>query len=353
MIDDFIERKWGRRAVEYMFLELEPILRETLGVIVYQEQVMQISSAIGGYSLGGADLLRRAMGKKDPEEMAKQRDTFMAGAVKHKFDKNKAGALFDLMEQFAGYGFNKSHSAAYALLAYHTAWLKTHYPVEFMAALLTSETSKPENVVKYIQECREMGIPVVPPDVQRSDANFTPVRIADGTEAIGFGLAAIKNVGHNAIVSILAARDALRAEGKPGFSASGSSARRWTFGPLNKRVLGVLIKAGAMDSFYGPRGQDLRRAGQGYGAGAEKPERCCGRPSMDSSAASSTRILSLLQMEQEGRPATLPRPEWDEHIHACRMKKSSWASSSQAIPWISIEKSYAISRSLTPRPPAR
>ncbi len=128
MIDDFIERKWGRRAVEYMFPELEPILRETLGVIVYQEQVMQISSVIGGYSLGGADLLRRAMGKKDPAEMAKQRDIFMAGAAERKFPKDKAGQLFDLMEQFAGYGFNKSHSAAYALLAYHTAWLKTHYP---------------------------------------------------------------------------------------------------------------------------------------------------------------------------------------------------------------------------------
>ncbi|HEY6374833.1 MAG TPA: DNA polymerase III subunit alpha, partial [Edaphobacter sp.] len=137
MIDDFIERKWGRRAVEFLFPELEHILHETLGVIVYQEQVMQISSVIGGYSLGGADLLRRAMGKKDPAEMAKQRDIFMAGASSNKFPKDKAGQLFDLMEQFAGYGFNKSHSAAYALLAYHTAWLKTHYPVEFMAALLT------------------------------------------------------------------------------------------------------------------------------------------------------------------------------------------------------------------------
>ncbi len=141
MIDDFIERKWGRREVEYLLPELEPLLKETLGVIVYQEQVMQISNVIGGYSLGGADLLRRAMGKKDPAEMAKQRDIFMAGAAAKKFPKDRAGELFDLMEKFAGYGFNKSHSAAYSLLAYHTAWLKTHYPVEFMAALLTSETS--------------------------------------------------------------------------------------------------------------------------------------------------------------------------------------------------------------------
>ena len=164
MIDDFIERKWGRRAVEYLLPELEPLLRETLGVIVYQEQVMQISNVVAGYSLGDADLLRRAMGKKDAAEMDKQRERFMSGAAANKHPKDTAGKLFDLMAQFAGYGFNKSHSAAYALLAYHTAWLKTHYPVEFMAALLTSETSKPENVVKYISECREINISVVPPE---------------------------------------------------------------------------------------------------------------------------------------------------------------------------------------------
>jgi DNA polymerase III subunit alpha len=250
MIDDFIERKWGRRAVEYMFPELEPILHETLGVIVYQEQVMQISSAIGGYSLGGADLLRRAMGKKDPAEMAKQRDIFMAGAVQRKFPKDKAGQLFDLMEQFAGYGFNKSHSAAYALLAYHTAWLKTHYPVEFMAALLTSETSKPDSVVKYISECREMSIPVVPPNVQFSDANFTPITTPNG-KSIGFGLAAIKNVGHNAIESIIAARAALKAAGKQGFSSLYEFCEKVDLRLLNKRVLESLIKAGAMDTFGG------------------------------------------------------------------------------------------------------
>jgi DNA polymerase III subunit alpha len=250
MIDDFIERKWGRRAVEYLFPELEPILRETLGVIVYQEQVMQISSVIGGYSLGGADLLRRAMGKKDPAEMAKQRDIFMAGAVQRKFPKDRAGQLFDLMEQFAGYGFNKSHSAAYALLAYHTAWLKTHYPVEFMAALLTSETSKPDSVVKYISECREMNIPVVPPNVQVSDANFTPITTPNG-KSIGFGLAAIKNVGHNAIESIITARGAQQAAGKQGFSSLYEFCEKVDLRLLNKRVLESLIKAGAMDAFGG------------------------------------------------------------------------------------------------------
>src|SRR6201999_4334235 len=249
MIDDFIERKWGRREVEYLLPELEPLLKETLGVIVYQEQVMQISNVIGGYSLGGADLLRRAMGKKDPAEMAKQRDIFMAGAAGEKVSEDRAGELFDLMEKFAGYGFNKSHSAAYSLLAYHTAWLKTHYPVEFMAALLTSETSKPENVVKYISECREMNIPVVPPDVQISAANFTPAG-----DAIRFGLAAIKNVGHNAIESIIKAREELQAAGKPGFATLWEFCDKVDLRLLNKRVLESLCKSGAMDCF-GSRGQ--------------------------------------------------------------------------------------------------
>src|ERR1700678_2971986 len=214
MIDDFIERKWGRNPVEYTLPELEPLLKETLGVMVYQEQVMQISNVIGGYSLGGADLLRRAMGKKDAAEMEKQREIFLKGAAERKFPKAQAGEIFDQMAKFAGYGFNKSHSAAYSLLAYHTAWLKTHYPVEFMAALLTSETSKPENVVKYIGECKELGIAVVPPDVQVSGAQFTPYG-----EVIRFGLAAVKNVGGNAIESIMKARTELQAEGKPGFAS--------------------------------------------------------------------------------------------------------------------------------------
>ena len=249
MIDDFIERKWGRRVVEYLLPELEDLLRETLGVIVYQEQVMQISNVVAGYSLGDADLLRRAMGKKDAAEMGKQRERFMSGAAANKHPKDVAGKLFDLMAQFAGYGFNKSHSAAYALLAYHTAWLKTHYPVEFMAALLTSETSKPENVVKYISECREINIAVQPPNVQSSFADFTPTG-----DAIGFGLAAIKNVGHNAIESILAARAALQAAGKTGFGSLWEFCEKVELRLLNKRVLESLIKAGAMDSL-GKRAQ--------------------------------------------------------------------------------------------------
>ena len=305
MIDDFIERKWGRRPVEFLLPELELLLKETLGVIVYQEQVMQISNVVAGYSLGDADLLRRAMGKKDAAEMDKQRERFMSGAAAKKHPKDIAGKLFDLMAQFAGYGFNKSHSAAYALLAYHTAWLKTHYPVEFMAALLTSETSKPENVVKYISECREMNIPVVPPDVQRSDANFTPVQTTTGS-AIGFGLAAIKNVGHNAIESIITARSLLREAGKTGFASLWDFCEKVDLRLLNKRVLESLIKAGAMDAF-GSRAavaSALDRA-------MERAQR-----SQRDAAAGQSGLFGIFDDVPAHKPQedALPQvPEWDEH----------------------------------------
>ncbi len=245
MIDDFIERKWGRRKVEYMLPALEAILKETLGVIVYQEQVMQIANALASYSLGEADLLRRAMGKKNAEEMAKQRDRFISGAVGNGHPKDTAAEIFDQMDKFAGYGFNKSHSAAYALLAYQTAYLKTHYPVEFMAALLTSETSKPESVVKYIGECSEMGIAVEPPDVQISGAQFTP-----HGEAIRFGLAAVKNVGGNAIEAIKRARE----EAGGPFTSFWEFCEKVDLRVMNSRVIQSLIKAGALDSL-GKRGR--------------------------------------------------------------------------------------------------
>ncbi|HUD13112.1 MAG TPA: DNA polymerase III subunit alpha [Terracidiphilus sp.] len=243
MIDDFIERKWGRRKVEYMLPELEGILKDSLGVIVYQEQVMQIANVLASYSLGEADLLRRAMGKKSAEEMAKQRDRFMSGAAALGHPKSTVGEIFDQMEKFSGYGFNKSHSAAYSLVAYQTAYLKTHYPVEFMAALLTSETSKPENVVKYIGECKEMGIRVEPPDVQTSGSQFTPHVSAEG-EAIRFGLAAVKNVGGNAIESILKAR----AEVGGRFKNFWEFCEKVDLRVMNSRVIQSLIKAGALDS---------------------------------------------------------------------------------------------------------
>ena len=304
MIDDFIERKWGRRAVAYELPELETILRETLGVIVYQEQVMQISNVLAGYSLGDSDLLRRAMGKKDPAEMAKQRDRFMSGAAANKHPKDTAGKIFDLMAQFAGYGFNKSHSAAYALLAYHTAWLKTHYPVEFMAALLTSETSKPENVVKYISECREMNIAVVPPNVQVSFANFTPVN-----GAIGFGLAAIKNVGHNAIESIIVARAALQKAGRQGFASLWEFCEKVDLRLLNKRVLESLIKAGAMDAL-GARAQLMAALDKAMER-AQKSQRdeAAGQHGLFGIFDADLHLATGKNSEEE-----LPRvPEWDEH----------------------------------------
>src|SRR5436305_10453984 len=202
MVDDFIDRKWGRKPVVYDLPELKELLEETYGVIVYQEQVMQISNRIAGYSLGDADLLRRAMGKKKLEEMVQQRDRFVKGAVERGFNQKKVEKIFDLMEQFAGYGFNKSHSAAYAYLAFVTAYLKAHYPIDFMAALLTSETGNTAKVVKYINECREMGITVLPPDVNHSDWNFTP----DGDQ-IRFGLGAVKNLGQSAVEAIRTARE--------------------------------------------------------------------------------------------------------------------------------------------------
>ena len=204
MIDDFISRKHGKKKVTYDLPELKDILEETYGVILYQEQVMQIANRLAGFSLGEADILRRAMGKKNREEMEAQREKFLAGARRIKFPTKKAGAIFDLIDEFAGYGFNKSHSCAYALLAYQTAWLKTHYPVEFMAALLTSETGNTEKAVKYIHESRGMGITVLPPDLNTSELNFTPVG-----ESIRFGLQAIKNVGENTVKGVLEARERL------------------------------------------------------------------------------------------------------------------------------------------------
>ena len=239
MIDDFIERKWGRRKVEYMLPELEGILKDSLGVIVYQEQVMQISQLLASFSLGEADLLRRAMGKKNAEAMAEQRERFMSGAAALAHPKSVVNEIFEQMRKFSEYGFNKSHSAAYALVAYQTAYLKTHYPVEFMAALLTSETSKPENVVKYIGECKEIGISVEPPDVQVSGAQFTP-----HGEAIRFGLAAVKNVGGNAIESILKAREEVGGR----FRSFWEFCEKVDLRVMNSRVIQSLIKAGALDS---------------------------------------------------------------------------------------------------------
>jgi DNA polymerase-3 subunit alpha len=303
MIDDFIDRKWGRKKVEYELPQLEELLRETLGVIVYQEQVMQIANVLAGYSLGEADLLRRAMGKKIAEEMAAQRERFVKGAVERGFPEKKIIRIFDLMEQFAGYGFNKSHSAAYALLAYQTAYLKTHYPVEFMAALLTSQMGNTDNVVKYINECREMKIPVEPPNINVSDSNFTPHE-----NAIRFGLAAVKNVGRNAIESITAARREL---GR--FTSIFEFCEKVDLRFMNKRVLESLIKAGTMDEF-GNRAQIMAVLDKAIER-AQKAQR--------DAELGQHGLFGVFQEEQlNGHAEKLPTvPEWDEHQRLANEKE--------------------------------
>lgn len=248
MLEDCIARKHGKVKIQYLLPELEPILKETYGIIVYQEQVMQIASKIGGFSLGEADLLRRAMGKKKMDVMQAQREKFIDGAKERKIDVNKAGELFDLMEKFAQYGFNKSHSTAYALVAYQTAYLKTYYPVPFMAAVLSSQIEKRQEVVKYFHECRDMGIKILPPDINESGERFT----VEG-DTLRFGLAAIKNVGGSAMQSIAKARELAKFASLEHFYECVDTRA------VNKRVVESLIKSGAMDAFGVPRKQLIQK----------------------------------------------------------------------------------------------
>ncbi|MDR1360039.1 MAG: DNA polymerase III subunit alpha [Deltaproteobacteria bacterium] len=239
MVTEFIQRKHGRLEIRYPLEELEPCLKDTYGIIVYQEQVMQIAQIVAGYSLGEADLLRRAMGKKDPAAMGAERSKFIAGALNKGVDQGKASEIFDLMEKFADYGFNKSHSAAYALISYHTAYLKTHYPTEYMAALLTSEIGDSDKLLKYVAACRDMRVRILPPDVQKSRRDFV---VQD--DCIIFGLGGIKNTGLEAITEIEKAREA----GGP-FASLADLCCRVTLRKVSRRVLESLIKAGACDSF--------------------------------------------------------------------------------------------------------
>lgn len=247
MIDDFIDRKQGRIPVTYPHPSLEPVLRETYGVIVYQEQVMKIASEFAGFTLGEADILRRAMGKKKPEVMLEQREKFIEGAIKKGHSRERAEELFDLIEYFAGYGFNKSHSAAYALVSYQTAYLKAHYPAEYLAACLTSVANDSDKVAKFIAECRRLGIDVLPPDINESLANFTVV----GDRRIRFGLAAIKNVGESVVEEILLRRK----EGR--FRNIFDFVERVDTRVINRRVLESLIKAGAFGGLHPNRAQLL------------------------------------------------------------------------------------------------
>ena len=239
MVDDFVNRKKGIAKVEYPHPDLEPVLNTTYGVIVYQEQVMQIAQILAGYSLGGADMLRRAMGKKKPEEMAKQREIFMEGSGGRNIDPSQATAIFDLMEKFAEYGFNKSHSAAYALVSFQTIWLKAHYPAAFMAAVLSSDMDNTEKVVTFVDECRQLGLEVVPPDVNRSGYRFS----TENEGNVIFGLGAIKGAGESAIGVILAEREA-----NGPFESMADVCKRVNSNKLSKRVLEKLINAGVFDS---------------------------------------------------------------------------------------------------------
>ena len=244
MVDDFIERKKGNAKVRYLHPLLEPVLEPTYGVILYQEQVMQIARTLGGYTLGSADLLRRAMGKKKREEMAQQRDIFVQGAQANKVSEAVATSIFDLMEKFAGYGFNKSHSVAYALLAYQTAWLKTHYPAAFMAAVLSADMNNTDRTVRLIEELDRMKLVLKPPSVNHSDFKF---RVMD-EKTILFGLGAVKGVGSSAIDHLCEERQAHGA-----FSDLFDFCRRTDPRKTNKRVIEALTRCGALDDFNRPR----------------------------------------------------------------------------------------------------
>ncbi|SDN34441.1 DNA polymerase III subunit alpha [Pseudomonas jinjuensis] len=243
MVDDFINRKHGRAEVsyphpDYQYAGLEPVLKPTYGIILYQEQVMQIAQVMAGYTLGGADMLRRAMGKKKPEEMAKQRGGFIEGCANNGIDGELAGNIFDLVEKFAGYGFNKSHSAAYGLVSYQTAWLKTHYPAPFMAAVLTADMQNTDKVVTLIEECRSMKLRILAPDVNNSEFRFT----VDDDGQIVYGLGAIKGVGEGPVEAITECR----AEGGP-FKTLFDFCDRVDLKRINKRTLDALIRSGALD----------------------------------------------------------------------------------------------------------
>ncbi|MCS6897555.1 MAG: DNA polymerase III subunit alpha, partial [Nitrospira sp.] len=303
LIPDFIKRKQGKVPITYETPELEPILKETYGVIVYQEQVMAIANKVAGFSLGQADILRRAMGKKKPEEMEKLRAQFLEGALKNKIPEKKAERLYELIQKFAGYGFNKSHAAAYAVLCYQTAYLKAHYPTEFMAALMTTDMGNTDKIMGYFTECRDLGIKVLGPDINVSGKDFT---VVDG--AIRFGLAAIKNVGESAVESIVAVRNATGP-----FTSLFDFCRRVDLRKVNKRMVEGLIKTGAFDSTGAKRAQLMAVIDQAIEHGT---------------AAQRERDLGQISIFGEGMPgrvasegADMPRlpsvPEWD---HAQRLK---------------------------------
>lgn len=298
MVDDFIDRKHGRAAVVYPHPDLEPVLEPSYGIILYQEQVMQIAQVLANYTLGGADLLRRAMGKKKPEEMAKQRAVFTEGALKRGVDPELATHIFDLMEKFAGYGFNRSHSAAYALLSYQTAWLKAHYPAAFMAAVLSSDMDKTEKIVVFIEECRNLALPVIPPAINASQFHFT----VDNQGQVIYGLGAVKGVGEAAIEAILKER-----QQNGSFQDLFEFCRRADLHKVNRRVVEALIRAGAFDALGYNRAslmlqlpEALRLAEQNSRDDAAGQDDLFGLP-QETSTSPSTTVADIPEWDEEQR----------------------------------------------------
>jgi DNA polymerase III subunit alpha len=300
MVDDFINRKHGRSEgpIDYLHPSLEPILKPTYGVILYQEQVMQIAQALAGYTLGGADLLRRAMGKKKPEEMAQQRSVFIAGAVARGVRERLAEHIFDLMEKFAGYGFNKSHSAAYALLAYQTAYLKAHYPAAFMAAVLSADMDHTDKVVTLIKECTDMGLTVLPPDVNASRYEFA----ADGERSIRYGLGAVRGVGAGAVEGLIEERTA-----RGPYVGLEDLCRRLDLQKVNRRVLEALLRSGSLDGLGANRATLMERLTEAMQLGDQSTRaHAAGQDDLFGGVAGAERAV----LPARGAPL----PEWSEAV---------------------------------------
>jgi DNA polymerase-3 subunit alpha len=302
MVDDFIDRKHGKidGPIDYLHPSLEKVLKPTYGVILYQEQVMQIAQELAGYTLGGADLLRRAMGKKKPEEMAKQRSIFVTGSVERGVPQEQAAYIFDLMEKFAGYGFNKSHSAAYALLSYQTAFLKAHYPAAFMAAVLSADMDHTDKVVTLIQECAEIGLDVKPPDVNKSRYEFA---VGDD-RTIRYGLGAVRGVGQGAVEAIIAEREA-----RGPFSTLEDLCHRLDLQKANRRVLEALLRSGSLDSLGGNRATLMHRLPAAMQLGDQNSK---------AQDAGQNDLFGLVSDERASAPmAVVPAvelPEWSESV---------------------------------------
>jgi DNA polymerase-3 subunit alpha len=312
MVDDYISRKQGKTEVKYELSQLQPILEDTYGVIAYQEQVMRIAAVLAGFTMGQSDMLRKAMGKKDPKVMAKQREAFMAGAKTKGVNEKKATKIFDLMEYFAGYGFNKSHSTTYAWVAYQTGYLKANYPWHFVAALLTIEAANTDKLAMYLGECRELGIPILPPDVNASELRFTVTK-----EGVRFGLCAVKNVGEGAILSILNVRRELGRIDSLHTLCEHADLRL-----VNKRVLESLVKAGALDSLLPDAAADTRRARARLFAAVDKAIEHGGRHQRDKEKGQNQLFGGPAE---DGTPTIVPladAPAWDEAVQLTGEKEA-------------------------------